>query len=452
MADLLGYRGMQGVVTGALILTGPAEAPNLSGSLSADLASFDQDVGDLRLTLDYRELRLNMNARLEHVDGSTLTARGYLPLDLRVTRFSDRGLVGGMIDESVRLTVVADSFNVGWIDPFLDPDVVSQFEGRLEGTFEVSGTVSQPIVDGSAQFVQGRIGLPELGITYHDIAATFVLSQNDVDVSDFQIRSGDGTLTGRGAINLTELTLGEFNVDLTARNFLAINSTEYEFVIEGDMVLSGTTKQPVIRGSLELVRGEILVTDETTSPELEIVQLTMADIQTVEQRFGLHIEEADTTTFSLYNALALDLDVRMERDLFLRSNVNPIMNIQFRGDIDLTKDHMQDVRVFGTIQVVPQHSSIVQFGKRFELTSGTLTFNGPPEDPYIDFAARYSVRTLPGSAESGVAITLSVRGRMSEELDLTLGSENPAGLDQTNILSYLATGRPASESLHLGGT
>ncbi|MEX1055565.1 MAG: hypothetical protein WED81_06015, partial [Rhodothermales bacterium] len=48
VADLLGYRGMQGVVTGALILTGPAESPNLSGSLSADLASFDQDVGDLR--------------------------------------------------------------------------------------------------------------------------------------------------------------------------------------------------------------------------------------------------------------------------------------------------------------------------------------------------------------------------------------------------------------------
>jgi translocation and assembly module TamB len=112
------------------------------------------------------------------------------------------------------------------------------------------------------------------------------------------------------------------------------------------------------------------------------------------------------------------------------------------------KDHYADLRVFGTIDVVEQRSRIVQFGKRFSITSGTLTFNGPPEDPYVDIAAEYDVRTLRGST-SAVSITLSVSGQMSEQLDLVLGSDPE--MAYADIVSYIATGQPASASLQLGG-
>ena len=449
IADLLGFEGLGGVVTGSLVLTGPAEAPVMTGTLNTDVSSYEEEVGDLRLQLDYADLRLNVGALLTHADGSTLNAEGFLPLDLRVARL-DEGAAGGDLSQGeVDLRITADSFAVGWIEPFLDPESVDEFDGRLAGEVHLGGTMSQPVLDGSARYSAGRVGIPELGLTYRDIRADFELDQNEVRVQNFVIESGDGSVRGDGTINLSELTLGEFDIDLTADGFRAIESREFVFVVEGDMRLSGTTQEPVLEGGVAVISGEVLLTDETTSPELEQIQLTADDLQTVERRFGMHVTSQDTSSFSLYNALAMDLDVNIERNTWIRSRVNPIMDIQFSGDLDLEKEHYQDVNIFGTIEVVPQRSRIVQFGKRFEITSGTLTFMGPAGDPQIDVEAEYDVRTF-GGPDPNVTITLGVEGRMSEQLDLTLGS-NPQ-LEYTDIVSYIATGYPASSTLQLGGS
>ncbi len=448
-ADVLGYEGLGAIVNGTLTLTGPAEAPEMTGTLNADVSTFDESVGDLELALDYDDLRLDIDALLTHEDGSTLDAVGYIPLDLRVARLSEGGVSGGLTDRSVDFAVTADSFSVQWVEPFLDPQSINELTGRLTADIDVSGTLDAPVLDGTARYIDGRVGLPEMGLTYGPIQADFVLDQNEVAVNNFVIRSGGGDVRGDGTILLPELTLGEFNVDLTASNFLAIDSREYEFVVNGNMVLSGTTREPELRGDVDVVSGEIMLTEETTSPELEQVELSDDDLQTVERRFGIHVTAQDTTTFNLYNALAMELDVSIERNTWIRSQVNPVMDIQFSGDLDLTKEHYQDVNIFGTIEVVPQRSRIVQFGRRFDIASGALTFNGPATDPRIDIEAEYQPRRVGSTAgEDNVTITLSLEGRMSERLDLTLGSEPQ--LPNADILSYLATGNPAGSGLLLG--
>lgn len=446
VADLLGYEGLGGTLTGSLLLSGPAAAPDMSGSLNAQLKSTGEDIGDLQLALDYDSLRLDVNAVLTHEDGSTLTAEGYVPLDLRIQRLEEGGLEGGLTDRSVNFAVNADSFSVGWIDPFLDPETISRFEGRLSGDLDVSGTLDQPVLDGQAIFLNGTVGLAEFGVTYSDIRADLLFRQNQVQITGLNLRSGDGTVRGEGSIDLAELTLGEFDIDLRAYEFLAVDSRSYQAVVSGNMHLSGTTRQPLLEGHIDLVEAEFHLNEETTSPELEQVTLTSEDLQTIERRFGMRVTEADTTTFNFYNALAMDLDVTIERNTWIRSRVNPVMDIQFSGRLDLLKQHYQDIQIFGTIDVVEQRSRIVQFGKRFNITSGTLTFNGPSDDPYIDIDAQYQPRTLRGTADN-VTITLSIEGRMSQQLDLELGSDPT--MDSANIVSYIATGRPAGSALQL---
>lgn len=449
-ADILGYEGLGGVVNGMLLLSGPAEAPEMTGALDAGLRSFEEDVGDLDLALEYQDLRLDIDALLTHEDGSTLVAEGYVPLDLRIARLSDGGVAGEVVDQSVEFTIAADSFGVAWVEPFLNPESVSEIGGRLTAAIDVSGTIDQPVLDGTARYMEGRVGLPALGLTYEGIQADLVLDQNEVAVNDFTIRSGNGNVRGSGTILLPELTLGEFNIDLRADEFLAVESSAYRFVVNGDMVLSGTTNLPELQGDVQVISGEIFLTDETTSPELEQVELTDEDLLTVERRFGIHVTAQDTTTFNLYNALAMELDVNIERNTWIRSQVNPVMDIQFSGSLDLAKEHFQDVNIFGTIEVVPQRSRIVQFGRRFDITTGTLTFNGPANDPLIAISAEHQPRPFGRTAgEDEVVITLNLDGRMTDQLDLQLGSEPQ--MPNADILSYLATGRPASSSLWLGG-
>jgi translocation and assembly module TamB len=272
---------------------------------------------------------------------------------------------------------------------------------------------------------------------------------NRIVVQEAILESGDGTLTATGTVNLTELTLGEFDLALRADNFLATDSREYRAVADATLQLSGSTQRPVLTGAVELRSAEINLIEQTTSPDLEVVELTEEDLRILEQRFGLRVTEADTTTFDFYEALAMDLDVEMERNTWLRARSNPRMDIQFSGSLDLTKQPFQDIQIFGSIEVVPEHSRIVQLGKQFNLSSGTLTFNGPAVDPYINIEAEYAVPAR-GSQQSEVVITLSVDGRMQDRLDVQLGSRNPSGLEMTDVLSYLATGRPASQALELG--
>lgn len=449
VADLLGYEGLGGVLSGTLLLTGPAEGPEMSGTLNADLTASGQDIGDLRLVLDYDSLRLNIDAQLTHEDGSSLLAEGYIPLDLRIQRLEEGGLGGDLADRSVNLTVTSDSFSVDWLDPFLDPEVISEFEGHLTGNVDISGSLDQPILDGRATMVDGAVGLAEFDVTYRDIRAVFEFDQNQVHVSDLHMTSGRGTVTGEGDINLAELTLGEFDINLRADEFLAVDSRSYTAVIDGLMHLAGTTRRPRLEGNLDLVSAEFYLNEETTGPELEQVELTQDDLQTIEQRFGFRVTEADTTTFNFYNALAMDLSLNIERNTWIRSRVNPVMDIQFSGRLDLAKPHYGDLQMYGTIDVVEQRSRIIQFGKRFNITSGTLTFNGPANDPYIDIGAEYDARSLRGRVQNDVTITLSIEGRMSEQLDLTLGSD--PSMEYADIVSYIATGQPASEGLQLGG-
>jgi translocation and assembly module TamB len=169
------------------------------------------------------------------------------------------------------------------------------------------------------------------------------------------------------------------------------------------------------------------------------VTLTPQDQLTLEERFGVRITAADTTTYDAYEALSLDLTVSIRRNTWLRSKSNPEMNVQFTGNLDVQKAPDDDPRVFGTIEVLEGRSTLRQFGQEFQITEGTLTFNGDPFTPYLNLTAVYDQRAR-GTQGSEVRITLSLSGR-PDNLSPSLSSE--PSMDTRNILSYLATGRPA---------
>jgi translocation and assembly module TamB len=179
-----------------------------------------------------------------------------------------------------------------------------------------------------------------------------------------------------------------------------------------------------------------------------MVQLTDRDLRLIEERFGYRIQAEDTTLFDFFTALAMDISVEMERDTWLRQTSNPEMAIQFSGRLNLDKDAGElDPRIEGTIEVIPERSYVDQFGRRFNITNGTLTFNGTIENVVMDLQAEYLVPAR-NNDEGQVTITLSLEGRL-EQPELTLGSDPQ--MTYTDIVSYIATGQPAGGSFQLGG-
>src|SRR5690606_20412924 len=165
-----------------------------------------------------------------------------------------------------------------------------------------------------------------------------------------------------------------------------------------------------------------------------------------EERFGYQVTAADTAVSVFYENLVLNITVDMGRDTWIRQRRQPEMAIQFEGSLDVQKQPLQDPQLFGTIEVISQRSYIDQFSRRFNITDGTITFNGTPENFYMDIGAEYQVKDRNNPGQPQVIITLGLRGRLDDQ-SFELGS-NPH-MEETDILSYIATGQPAGQTLQL---
>jgi translocation and assembly module TamB len=447
VSPLFGFSGLDGTLTGEMDLTGPATAPALDGRLALDLRSDDTPVGTMRLDVGYDSLAVGLDATLTHTDGSTLTATGTVPADLRL----DASTPVDVGERPVQLALSTEQFPVNWVDPFLDPETVRDVRGTVAADVTVGGTLDAPDLEGTASLQNGGAYLPALGTAYRNGQAALSFADNQVTLDRATVQSGNnGRLRTAGVINFPQLTVGTFDLSVNASNFLAVDTRAYRrAIINGSMELQGTTEQPELSGNVDVQSADVFYTEATAAgASAATVGLSPEDQLTLETRFGIRVSAADTTTYDAYEALAMDLTVRIRRDTWLRSRSTPEMDIQFTGDLDLNKAPNEDPQVFGTIQVVEGRSTLRQFGQEFQISEGALTFNGDPYTPYLNLTALYEQRAR-GSQESEVRITLALEGR-PDDLTPTLSSEPP--MDTRNILSYLATGRPADELFSGGGT
>ncbi|MEM9665066.1 MAG: translocation/assembly module TamB domain-containing protein [Bacteroidota bacterium] len=449
VADLLGFEGLGGTLNGDLGLSGRAAAPEAGGRLYLDLRSQERDVGTLSVDVRYDSLRLNLDTRLVHAERGTLTAAGYLPLDLRLTTAGEEGQRVAVTDATIQdravaFDVEADQFDIGWVEPFLDPTVAREVEGMLSMDIEVRGTFAQPELAGEATLRRGQVELPDLGVTYTNMEVEARAEGDQVRLERARLTNGPGRVTATGTIDLTDLSLGEFDLDLDAREFLAIDTEAYRVVANGDLQLAGTTDAPTLRGDIDVISADLFLVETTTNTDVAVVELTEADVRMLERYFGIRVTEADTSTFSFYEALDLDLGINLARDTWVRSRGNLKMDIQFTGDLELEKAPFEEEQAFGSIEVIPERSSIVQFGKEFDLVSGTLTFSGLATNPELAIRAEYPV------PRQATVIELAAEGSV-DRLDITFNSRDPDNMEQLDIVSYILTGKPANESFTLGG-
>ena len=351
------------------------------------------------------------------------------------------------------------------MEPFLDPELVDEVEGKLTAHVKIGGTLEDPVLAGQAVLDEGRLSLPLLELPFRNIRADIDFSKDQVLLHPIELHSGNGSLIvdSTSTIDFPQLTLGHFNLNAHAENFRAIDSRDYQATISGDFELRGTTRAPVLEGRIELQSVDIYLTEETAVAEFGPVELTEQDLRMLERHFGIRVTEADTTTFVLYDALGIDnLTIAMGRDVWVRSPKNPEMNIQFTGELDLQKQPRQEQQLFGTIRVLPDRSFIKQFGRRFNIvndpakSANTLTFNGPAIDPLLDLAADYKVRSG-RNQDDDITISLLLKGRLDDlktELKCYDDTRNEeCTLNTADLISYIATGRPAGEAFQqLGDT
>lgn len=445
-ADLLGFESLGGTVNGGLFLSGPAGSPVLNGSLDLDVRQEKQRIGALQTEVGYEDFRLSMDADLTHRDGSSMHLSGHVPADFRLKKDAP------MPDVDVALSMQANALNLEWIAPFLDPQAVTGLSGSLSADLDLVGTADSPRLVGTVDLMEMAMHLPEPGITVAQGQLQARSEGATVQVDTFSVHSGQGQLTGRGQVVLEALRSVELDLAASLNEFRLVDTRPYQADADGRLRLTGTLVRPELTGRLDMTGAVIRPQEAPTGISSSRVAFTEADLQMLEQYFNIRVTQQDTTTFSLADALSMNLEMGIPGNVWLRSVHNPEMDIALAGSLRMTKAAFEEQQLIGTLNVVPQLSSVHQFGRQFDIRNGRVTFAGPALDPYFDLQAAMTVREQ-SAQDAQVTILLEAKGQLQDpnSFELNLRSE-PISLDPADILHYIATGRPAANAFQTAGT
>lgn len=436
-----------GQLDGHLHLAGRAASPRIDGSMGLAIVSkAGRRLGVVGTDLDWTGDRLKLHATATPTRGGGLTVDGTLPYRLTLAPRDTATSVSLERSEAdtVALAVRADSLNLALFQPLLPPDAAIGLQGLLRMDARIGGSIHAPDATGTLSLTRAALELPTIKVAYQDGALTGRLQGDTLTVDRFQLLTGKKQkLTARGAIRLRPLSEPGLALDATLEHFRLVNSAQLQTAASGRLRLEGTLLHPTVGGSLRLDRTTFFVGAEAAQAKVERVQLTPEEMRRLARDFGPSVLGQAKQAPGLMDRVKLDLAIQMPRQVWIRRTSSPKTDIELAGQLRVTQEPGQDMRFFGHVEPVPGRGTLELNGRQFRLTDGDINLAGPVDSTKLDVNASYQVPTQSGGDNEGVLINVNAKGRL-DSLGLTFTAD--PSMSQDDILSYIVTGRPASDN------
>jgi len=297
------------------------------------------------------------------------------------------------------------------------------------------GALLEPSLSGSLRLSGGKLKITALNVDLTEIGTEVSFDQQRATIANFSARAGEGRLTGSGALSLKQYEFENFEFALEARRWPAIQTRRYQAQIGGKVELTGTLGAPKLAGRVDIIEANL-------RPDLASLTQSSTPVKRDETIVVLNRDgsrRAETTANNanngegvaeLFKKLALDLDVRMPRNVWVR---HPDAVAELRGQVRATKISGQELQLVGLAEIIRGWAAFQ--GRRFDFVRGDIRFIGGAQvDPALDIVAQHR---LPQYTVDAVV------GGTAEKPSLVLRSDPP--LDQAEILSLLVFGKTSKD-------
>ena len=418
-------------VTGALSthvrLSGTAEMPIIQGSLTiGPFHLIEQPYKGLASSFSYQDQQAGLDLTFAQDEQHSLQVSGTLPLALN---WHD-GLAAGILGD-VDARARSGGLSLAFLNA-LSGTGVSDIGGELSVDLAVQGPLTAPLPHGRVALRNGRVTLAALGTTISDVTLALVAQPETIRIEEISAVSGKGRITGQGAISLLNYTPQGIEVTLTAHQWPAIHTGQYQAEIGAAVKLSGALTAPHLSGRVEIVRASLrpdlafldsrpVNRDET----ILIIPVGETASSLAEHKAALEQRAEDRAA---RNA-TIDLTVRVHPDTRL-THANAVVDLA--GEVKLTKEPGAEPRLVGDIAVVRGWAGFQ--GRRFTLDGGKVRFTGGRKiNPSLDVVAQYQAPDhIVEAVVQGTADAPSLVLRSQPELE------------HADILAVLLFGKPAS--------
>lgn len=388
------------------------------------------------LVLDavYRAQLLEGSILAEADSRSVLDATVSLPIDL-----SFAGDTGRLLEAPIEVDVTANRLPLDAVSAFVDAAEID--DGWASAEFTIRGTPQAPEVSGTLLSSVQTIGIAPLGLEITDLRTSTRLEDRRLVIEEMRAFS-NGPINISGHVDLSDLRMPVFELAVTAEDAGVINTEDATLRADADLQITGPMDAVRVEGEVRTRRGVIYIPELAEFGGGEVVNL---DDPVVSDRLDPSLDARRavlTEQATLVENLEVDIDVIIDRDVWLRSTE---ANVEIYTPPDVGPLHVwmrgmaDEIRLNGTVNT--DRGRYEFMSRRFDLTRGSVTFQGGDEiNPILQVAAEHEIQ-LPGEAAFAIRITL---GGTVQDLEIALDSDAQPPISQTDLLSFLAFGRDAS--------
>ena len=266
-------------------------------------------------------------------------------------------------------------------------------QGQMALNLSVGGTVSAPRLSGRATLANGEIQDVQHSLRIRDIAMTAEGAGEQLRISQFSGRAGDGTITGTGTIDLTEADL-PVSFMVTAQNARPIVSDRFAATADANLRVTGAVRgQLGVAGTVDVTRAEITLPGRVPPTVVVLDVRRPGDVPAVDAR----------APAAYFADIRYDLTISTRGQVFVRG----------RG-IEAELDGTTQIRgttaapqITGGFDL--QRGTFTFASRTLMLTSGRVAFDGASIrnriDPTLDLAAE--------TTSAGITARLAVTGYAS---------------------------------------
>ncbi|MGV8880135.1 MAG: translocation/assembly module TamB domain-containing protein [Sphingobacteriaceae bacterium] len=361
------------------------KAPGVEAAIKIDTLKINETlVGDLKFTaqLDNENKHANIKLNILNQELETLNVNGSYDM--------------ASADNNLDFNVKLDKTEAIILEPLVNK-LVSNLNGKLSADMRLTGTLAKPKFDGT-------INLLNTGLTVNYLKTPYIINKklavnnNIIDVENMILKDNhSGEATANGKVDLNDLNDPYIDVRISAKNFLALNTT-----FKDNRLYYGTayaTGNFSFVGPTQNIRIDISAkTDEGTVFNIPLNTANTANDYDFITFIGKDSANAIRKERS-FKGVTLNFDLNIDEKTLVKITTdygqlegsgeanNLKLNINSLGDFEMFGDYLISS---GKFEFTAQNF----ISKNFSVNEGgTIRWTGSPSNAEINLKATYEVRT-----------------------------------------------------------
>lgn len=417
----------------------------VDGWVTASLAPDGAIDSDVTIELSPGALRTHFSEyaveELTHKGGKlqlNINRKG-LAADLKLSLLKQSGLQGSFkMPRFTHLPPQGEQPMQGYLKAtFADLGILSTFvpqvensQGQVDMALKVGGTLTVPKIEGQLNVQKAAADLPDFGLELRNLNATIHDEGPNRLKMQASLNSGaEGELKINGTAQLVSATDWRAKVKITGKDFEVYNMPE-AWVL--------TSFEPI---NISIVPDRIEVTGKVTIPEAMITPLNAAsgavtvseDVVIVNPRNPVPVEPTEKQS-------AMAISTKVEVNLGDQVSFEAAgFKSRFGGQLVASNQPGKVTVGNGELYIID--GSYKAYGQDLKIDRGRVFFSGGPiENPGLDIQA---YRDIKRGAYDKVIAGVHIQGSAQSP---EIGLFSRPMYDQSNILSYILLGKPASQA------